>query len=268
MNIHELQAAAAAWLGARDPLTVDVVMGIAMTLEGMGIPGIPGEIPMLAQVGIIEAGHTTYLRAAGLGTIANFAGSLIGYWVAKHHLGWLPARWLHHLEEGGKKLSGSQHAGWLIALSRSIGALRTPITWAAGRAGYPLIPYAIWSLVGAALHVFGWQYLLWKGASALLKASADDIERYGPAVALMVLGAGGVALLWKRWQKMPERDPLARRPLGRRGWVMRRHDDEHPQASLQRELREMELELEQEKQTTGETTENQKREIDDSASDD
>lgn len=166
-TVHHLQRAAQEWLATRNPATVDAAMLLAMTLEGMGIPGIPGEIPMLAQAGLIEAGERTYVHAATVGTVANFLGSLVGYYIGGRGARLVPECWRSKLSSGATQLAASPHSGWLILLSRSFGALRTPITWGAGAGHYPFGRYAVWALLGAILHVFAWQYALWQGAGWL-----------------------------------------------------------------------------------------------------
>lgn len=166
-SVHHLQQVALEWLSTRNPDTVDAAMLLAMTLEGMGIPGIPGEIPMLAQAGLIHAGERTYWHASVVGTSANFLGSLLGYAVGAYGARWLPERWRGRLLQGSAQLAASPHSGWLILISRSIGALRTPITWGAGAGRYPFGRFAIWALLGAIVHVFVWQYALWQGTGWL-----------------------------------------------------------------------------------------------------
>lgn len=208
-SLHTWQQAALAWLAGRDPLTVDLAMLLAMTLEGMGIPGIPGEVPMLAQAALIHAGVHSYWHAAVIGTIANFLGSLLGYELAARGVKWFPARWRHTLTKGAAKLNGSRHAGWLILLSRSFGALRTPITWGAGAGRYPFGPYAVWAFVGAVIHVFAWQYALWKGTGWFSHLKPHELLWAG-ALALV---AGLAYWLWRQLSKkepvsQPGRDDL------------------------------------------------------------
>lgn len=76
-SLHHWQHAALAWLSARDPLTVDAAMLLAMTLEGMGIPGIPGEVPMLAQAALIHSPETARVAVGARGGAAAGRGVLV-----------------------------------------------------------------------------------------------------------------------------------------------------------------------------------------------
>ncbi len=191
-TIHTWQHTALVWLSTRDPLSVDLVTLLAMTLEGMGIPGIPGEIAMLAQAGLIESGKHSYLHASVVGTVANFLGSLLGYQLAALWSDRFPERWRARLMEGATRLSASQQGGWLVLLSRSFGALRTPVTWGAGAGGFPYGAYLIWALLGAIVHVFVWQYMLWQGTGLLSRLKPREL------VAVGILALIGGLIWWLR----------------------------------------------------------------------
>ena len=48
-----------AWLASLDPTLLNAATFGLLTLEGAGVPGVPGVIPMLAQSAMIDAGRTT-----------------------------------------------------------------------------------------------------------------------------------------------------------------------------------------------------------------
>ena len=67
-----------------------------------------------------------------------------------------------------------------------MGSLRTPVTLSAGPLGYPFVPFALYSLLGALLHVLVWQYGLWKfGALLLVEARRAETDLLGLALAAM-----------------------------------------------------------------------------------
>ena len=51
------------WLSSLDPTLLHFVTFFLMLLEGAGVPGVPGALPMIAQVAEIDAGHTTLAAA-------------------------------------------------------------------------------------------------------------------------------------------------------------------------------------------------------------
>ncbi|MBZ9711814.1 DedA family protein [Deinococcus multiflagellatus] len=181
------------WLAALNPALLNGATFGLLALEGAGVPGVPGVVPMLAQAAAIDAGHATLGGALLWGTLGNWLGSLLGYHAARRWRAWLGPRLAQRHTERAERLLARGGAG-LIILSRTIGSLRTPVTLVAGAAPYPFGPYLRLSLLGAALHVGVWQTLLWKGGPALLPL----LDRWGHAG---LLAAAGGALLWAlgRW---------------------------------------------------------------------
>nr|WP_246580349.1 VTT domain-containing protein [Deinococcus aestuarii] len=164
-----------------------------MFVEGAGVPFIPGILPMLAQAALISAGRTSYPEAVLWGALGNFLGSLAGYTLGGWILARLPARWRSRVETPRVRHLTAHAGPLLIVISRSIGSLRTPVTWTARALGVPAAPFTLWALVGAVLHVGIWQYLLWKSGEAALayfrRAEAD-------LTPILLLAALGVALWW------------------------------------------------------------------------
>ncbi|MFC5849684.1 DedA family protein [Deinococcus petrolearius] len=198
--------AAPAWLRALDPAWLDAATLLLMFVEGAGVPGVPGLLPMLAQAGMIGTGRTTFAQAALWGVLGNWLGSLAGYAFGRSGARRLPTRWRGHLE--GERVRGllERYGGGLVVLSRTVGSLRTPVTWSAAPLGYPFGRFAVFSLVGALLHVLVWQYGLWKfGAGLLAFARRAETDLLGVAL--------GAALLWGLgWSSRRRRAPSARPP--------------------------------------------------------
>lgn len=188
------------WLSSLDPALLHFATFALMFLEGAGIPGIPGVLPMLAQVAEIDAGHTTLAAAIFWGTLGNWLGSVAGYAAGRWGRRWLPEHWLSKLES--ERVLGLMRR-WgplLIVASRTIGSLRTPVTILSGTTHYPLVPYTVYSLIGALIHVGVWQVLLWKFGPAIL----PQLERYGREIVLILIPIVALSLtarwFWKRQQ--------------------------------------------------------------------
>lgn len=165
-------------------LSVHGATALTMWLEGMGIPGIPGAAPMAAQAKLIDAGRSSYALACVIGVLSNWGGSLSGYWLLR--LGTkLPSRRSRprkkkrrtgklnriqriirvKLRQIGRWgiLGPSWARGLVIAVSRSVGSLRTPVTLTAGIQQWPAAHWAAWTLAGSVLHVLPWQWIIYLG---------------------------------------------------------------------------------------------------------
>lgn len=190
-----------AWLTALDPAWLNAATLGLMFLEGAGVPGIPGVVPMLAQAGMIESGRTTFAEAALWGVLGNWLGSLAGYTFGLHGVRLLPASWRARLQGERVRRLLARWGGALVVVSRTVGSLRTPVTWSAGPLGYPLPAFLLYSLLGALLHVLVWQYGLWKfGALLLTQARRVETDLLGPAL-LIALAWGG----WWSWRARSRR---------------------------------------------------------------
>ncbi|ABF44220.1 DedA family protein [Deinococcus geothermalis] len=184
------------WLASLNPTLRNAATFGLLTLEGAGVPGVPGVIPMLAQSAMIDAGHTTLEAALLWGVLGNWCGSLLGYAAGRWGSHRIPARWTRSLRgERTQALLGRWGAG-VIILSRTVGSLRTPITLGAGAARYPFPRFVLFSFLGALLHVGVWQVVLWRFGPALL----PGLERVGLEVAagLAVALVLGLGWLWIR----------------------------------------------------------------------
>ncbi|WP_245872829.1 DedA family protein [Deinococcus planocerae] len=182
-----------AWLTALDPAWLNAATLGLMFVEGAGVPGIPGILPMLAQAALISAGATSYPEAVLWGALGNFLGSLAGYALGAEILERLPARWRERMETPRVRRLTAHAGPLLIVLSRSVGSLRTPVTWTARALGVRPAPFTLWALVGAVLHVGLWQYLLWKSGEAALRYVRRAEADLTPVLLLAALGA---ALWW------------------------------------------------------------------------
>ncbi|GAA5514574.1 hypothetical protein Dcar01_03330 [Deinococcus carri] len=195
MNLH-------AWLTGLDPAWLNAATFGLLTLEGAGIPGIPGIVPMLAQSALIDAGRTTLAAALFWGTLGNWLGSLLGYAAGRWGERWLPPRWRAAVQNQRNLDLLARWGAPLVLVSRTVGSLRTPVTLGAGLTRFPFGAYLLLSLLGALLHVGVWQTLLWRFGPALL----PHLERVGiDAFAAVVV----VVALWLLWRGLRRRAPLS-----------------------------------------------------------
>ncbi|MFC6592611.1 DedA family protein [Deinococcus lacus] len=185
-----------AWLTALDPLALHAATFLLLFLEGGGIPGIPGVLPMLAQVPMIEAGHTTLAEAIFWGTLGNWLGSVAGYSVGRWGKRLIPAQWLSRLESEQAREAIARWGPLAIVASRTIGSLRTPVTFGAGALEYPFAAYIGLSLIGALIHIGVWQVILWRFGIEIL----PYIERAGGSIAAGLAAAAALYFLWRWWR--------------------------------------------------------------------
>ncbi|MGY2896824.1 DedA family protein [Deinococcus sp. UYEF24] len=187
-----------AWLDSLPPLWLHLTTFIMMFLEGMGIPGIPGVLPMLALAESIHAGQTTLPEAVAWGVAGNWLGSLLGYRLAASALKRLPRNWQRIARSPRTAGIMRRWGGLAVIVSRTIGSLRTPVTLYAGASGYPWRAYLGFSFLGALLHVGLWQTLLWRFGPEILQSFEHAQARLLPYLAGLV----GVGVLWflLRWR--------------------------------------------------------------------
>lgn len=194
------ESAFAQWVMALPPDPLNWATFGLMFLEGMGIPGVPGALPMFAQAALITGGRTTFAEAVAWGLSGNLLGSVAGYYFGLYGVRLLPARWQagigRRIEGAGTARLMARLGGPLVALSRVIGTLRTPVTLAAGPLRMPFVMYFWYSVLGCALHVVVWQYLLWKFGAAVLRMEITAEEALPVLGVLALLLAGG--WFWRR----------------------------------------------------------------------
>ena len=192
-----------AWLDSLNPFWLHLSSFALMFLEGMGIPGIPGFLPMLALAESIHAGQTTLWEALLSGTLGNWLGSLTGYRLAASLLGRLPLSWQRLARSKRTARLMQRYGGLLVVVSRTIGSLRTPVTLYAGASGYPWPAYVAWSALGAAVHVGVWQTLIWRFGPDILKQFERLQDRTLPYVLGVVVVAAAV-WWWRRKHRPAE----------------------------------------------------------------
>lgn len=181
-----------AWLDSLSPIWLHLTTFVMMFLEGMGIPGIPGVLPMLALAESIHAGQTTLTEAVAWGVAGNWVGSLVGYKLAAVALKRLPRRWQRIARSRRTAGIMRRWGGLAVILSRTFGSLRTPVTLYAGASGYPWRTYLGFSFLGALLHVGVWQTLLWRFGPDILKS----FESFQGQLLPYVLALAALVVVW------------------------------------------------------------------------
>ncbi|MFC6618993.1 DedA family protein [Deinococcus radiophilus] len=192
-----------AWLAGLDPTTLHISTFGLLFLEGAGIPGIPGVLPMMAQVGLIDAGKSSLEAAIFWGTLGNWLGSIAGYSVGRWGGRYIPDHWHSRMNNDQARTLLRRYGPLTIVASRTVGALRTPVTLGAGALHYPLPAYVLFSLLGALIHIGVWQWLLWRFGTRIL----PYLEQVGAQVLMGAAALAALALLgrwlWQRRQPSP-----------------------------------------------------------------
>lgn len=158
------------WLNTLSPIWVHVVLAVMLFVEGIGVPGIPFEPVWLVEGVLIHQGRTTLLEALAWGTIPNWLGNIVGYYLGARGIALLPRRARESM--GIEEVQGwlAKYGGWVVVFSRWFGLIRTPFILYAGAAGMPIVPYAAYSFIGALSWVAVWQVGLWLGGEAFIRA--------------------------------------------------------------------------------------------------
>lgn len=126
---------------------------VLMTLDSCGVP-LPSEVIMPVGGALAAAGHLDFAAVVGAGAFASLLGALIAYSLARRFgtavlLG--PGRWVgfraHHLELAGRWFS--RHGRWTVLTGRVVPVVRGYISFPAGLANFPLVPFAVLTLAGS-----------------------------------------------------------------------------------------------------------------------
>jgi membrane protein DedA with SNARE-associated domain len=164
---------------------------LLMTAESCGIP-FPSELIMTFAGFMAQQGHMSLAGAIVAGAAGNLAGSLIAYWLAVLFgepllLG--PGRFVgisrHHVESADGWFR--RHGLVAVLVGRVLPVVRTYVSFPAGMARVPLLPFAALTFVGS----LPWCAAL-AAAGYAVGASYDRIS--GPigiaaiALAVVVLG--------------------------------------------------------------------------------
>lgn len=171
---------------------------VLMALESMVAP-VPSELVMPFAGFLIFTGHFQVLPVMVASSLGSIVGSLLSYGMGllgepvvlrygrylllnPHHLGWT-------------KNFFARHGGKTIFISRFIPVVRHLISIPAGMARMPLLPFLIYTAVGATL----WNgFLTYLGVR--LKENWRLIQRYTHILDILVIGAMVGAIGYFVWK--------------------------------------------------------------------
>jgi LPXTG-motif cell wall-anchored protein len=171
---------------------------ILMALESMIAP-VPSEMVMPFAGFLIYTGEFTILGVLLVSSLGSIIGSLCSYWLGRkgEPVVLRYGRYLmlnpHHLE--WTELFFFKYGSRTIFISRFIPVVRHLISIPAGLGKMPLVPFVIYTAIGATI----WNmFLAFLGLK--LKQHWEIIQRYSHTLDLVVLGlAALVALVYFFW---------------------------------------------------------------------
>ena len=140
-----------------------LVVFLVLFVEGMGVPGVPFELVFLASGMLAARGQLALTWCVAAGTAGTVLGNLAGYGLGVVGRDYLRGpRAPAFLRLTPDRLAAVQR--WFAAygpvavfLARWFGPIRTPVILGSGIAGMAFRPYALYSLLGAALWNTAWQ---------------------------------------------------------------------------------------------------------------
>lgn len=194
------------WLNTLDPLVVHLINAALLLIEGIGVPGIPFEPPMLAAGILVHQGKTSLLESILWGGIANWIGNIGGYYLGGRGMRMLPERIRGSM--GIPEVRGwlDRYGAWVVIISRWFGAIRTPFILYAQEAGMSIGTYSLYSLLGALSWTAAWQIGLWYFGSVFIELW-HKYQWYVIGGVLLVLGL--VYFVMSRRKKPPAEEAQA-----------------------------------------------------------
>jgi len=126
---------------------------LLMTLDSCGVP-LPSEVIMPVGGALAAAGHLELPAVVAVGTLASILGALIAYGVAARFgapllLG--PGRRVgfrqHHLALANRWFS--RYGRWAVLTGRMVPVVRGYVSFPAGLARLPVVPFALLTLAGS-----------------------------------------------------------------------------------------------------------------------
>jgi membrane protein DedA with SNARE-associated domain len=201
------------WVGQHGAYAVFAIMAVDALLPAGGeltmlyagalaAGAIPGAEPVLVGH-TLETGFESYVVLALAGTLGYLLGSLVGWAIGRWGGHALLERHGRRLRVGPERLAQAErwfdrYGDWAVFLGRLTPVVRSFISIPAGVLGSPLGRYTVLTLAGSAIWCFGFAAAGWA-----LGSGYDQIHHaFGYvdvlAVAAVVLGLGGLAVLQRR----------------------------------------------------------------------
>ncbi len=157
------------WLQTLNPYMVHLVNFLLLVLEGIGLPAIPFEASMLALGLLIHSGQTHLGEAILYGALGNTLGNVIGYYIGPRGLSIIP----EHVQRrfGLTQIHDmlERRGPWMAVISRWFGPFRTLFILYAQQAGLKILPYTLYSFIGALSWTAVWQIGMWIGGAAFVE---------------------------------------------------------------------------------------------------
>jgi membrane protein DedA with SNARE-associated domain len=178
---------------------------ILMALESMIAP-VPSEMVMPFAGFLIHTGEFTILGVLLASSLGSITGSLVSYWLGRkgEPVVLKFGRYLmlnpHHLE--WTEMFFDKYGSRTIFISRFIPVVRHLISIPAGLGKMPLLPFVLYTAIGATI----WNmFLTFLGMK--LKQHWEIIQRYTHALdmAVLALGVLGVAFYFFWWRRRHNR---------------------------------------------------------------
>lgn len=192
-----------AWFMHLPPPLMCLAIFLILTVEGIGLPGVPFEPFFLAGGALILHGRLGYWPIVAAGAAGNLFGNVIGYGLARlagpHVHGFLVRRLRvppASLAQG--EVWVRRYGGRAVFLGRWFGPVRTPAILVAGIARLNLLSYVGWSALAAVTWTATWQFLAWRFSAAV----AGLWTRFGLGVAAAALALAG--MLWLLLRSLPQ----------------------------------------------------------------
>lgn len=181
---------------------------VAMVIESCLIP-LPSEITMPLAGALAAEGRMNIHVASLIGGLGNVVGSLMAYGIGvkipentilKFIRRW--GKWLFLSEHEYEKTKGwlKQYGSFVSFFSRLLPGIRTVVSLPAGVARIALVPFVVWTFIGAML----WSYVL-VYVGYVLGENWDLVEGFFHKFELVIIGVILIAGTWWVWKRVRDK---------------------------------------------------------------
>lgn len=181
---------------------------VAMVIESCLIP-LPSEITMPLAGALAAEGRMNIHVASLIGGLGNVVGSLMAYGIGvkipentilKFIRRW--GKWLFLSEHEYEKTKGwlKKYGSFVSFFSRLLPGIRTVVSLPAGVARIALVPFVVWTFIGAML----WSYVL-VYVGYVLGENWDLVEGFFHKFELVIIGVILIAGTWWVWKRVRDK---------------------------------------------------------------
>lgn len=172
---------------------------VLMMAESAGLP-IPSEIIMPFSGFLVSTGSFNFWATVAVGTVANVVGSLLFYRAGAWFGRPLVARWGAYVFFRVSELERAEQwferwGNWAIVVSRMLPGIRTYISFPAGLAKMPFVPFIFLTAAGSFPWVLG---LTWAGV--LFGERWEAVRRYFEQFDFLIGAIVLVGIGWWVWR--------------------------------------------------------------------